>query len=94
MDHFLRTSDDHGGVHTNSGIPNHAFYLVATELGGYAWEKAGRIWYESLRDPRVRPNSGFRSFARTTVRQANTIFGRTSAEADAVRNAWAQVKVL
>lgn len=25
---------DNGGVHINSGIPNHAFYLVATELGG------------------------------------------------------------
>ena len=37
--------DDNGGVHIFSGIPNHAFYLAAMELGGYAWEKAGRIWY-------------------------------------------------
>ena len=35
-------------MHTNSGIPNHAFYLVATELGGFSWERAGRIWYEAL----------------------------------------------
>ena len=33
---------DSGGVHINSGIPNHAFYLVATALGGRAWEKPGR----------------------------------------------------
>ena len=37
--------NDNGGVHINSGIPNHAFYLAATALGGYAWETAGRVWY-------------------------------------------------
>ena len=42
MDDYVHTTDDNGGVHINSGIPNHAFYLAATELGGYAWEKAGR----------------------------------------------------
>ena len=39
---------DAGGVHINSGIPNHAFFLVAMELGGRAWEKAGHIWYRTL----------------------------------------------
>lgn len=34
-------SDDNGGVHINSGIPNRAFHLVATKIGGYAWEGAG-----------------------------------------------------
>ncbi|MEX1028691.1 MAG: M4 family metallopeptidase [Paenibacillaceae bacterium] len=28
-------SDDNGGVHTNSGIPNHAAYLIATDLDGF-----------------------------------------------------------
>src|SRR5436309_2204616 len=37
-----------GDVHTNSGIPNHAFYVLATTLGGKAWEKAGPIWYREL----------------------------------------------
>ena len=41
-------SNDNGGVHINSGIPNRAFYLAATALGGYAWEKAGRVWYVTL----------------------------------------------
>lgn len=48
MDDKFTGTDDNGGVHINSGIPNHAFYLVATELGGYAWEKAGDIWYRAL----------------------------------------------
>ncbi len=30
MKDFVRTTDDNGGVHINSGIPNHAFYLAAT----------------------------------------------------------------
>lgn len=35
----LDISLDNGGVHINSGIPNRAFYLAATKIGGYAWEK-------------------------------------------------------
>lgn len=41
---------DWGGVHTNSGIPNHAFYLASVALGGYSWEKAGKVWYAALTD--------------------------------------------
>ena len=37
------TVDDNGGVHINSGIPNHAFYLLATNLGGRSWQTPGRI---------------------------------------------------
>src|SRR5690242_1922321 len=57
MRDFVHTSADHGGVHINSGIPNHAFYLLAVALGGYAWEKAGRIWYETVRDRRLKPTA-------------------------------------
>jgi Zn-dependent metalloprotease len=93
MDHFVETSEDNGGVHTNSGIPNHAFYVLATTLGGNAWDRAGRIWYAALSDPRLRPTSSFRGFARATLRQSQQRFGRTSDEAHAVRSAWEAVKV-
>jgi Zn-dependent metalloprotease len=43
-----RGANDNGGVHINSGIANHAFYLFAIALGGNAWERAGGVWYESL----------------------------------------------
>ena len=46
MSGFVKTSDDDGGVHLNSGIPNRAFYLAATGLGGFSWDKAGQIWYK------------------------------------------------
>lgn len=38
--HYHNENDayDNGGVHTNSGVPNLAFYKVASALGGYAWE--------------------------------------------------------
>jgi Zn-dependent metalloprotease len=93
MKDFVRTFDDNGGVHINSGIPNHAFYLAATSIGGFAWEKAGRIWYDTLRDSKLRPNSGFTTFAKLTLRNATRLYGANSEEAKAVRDAWTQVGV-
>ena len=93
MDHYVTTASDNGGVHTNSGIPNHAFYVIATTLGGNAWEAAGAIWYDSLSDPKLTPNATFATFAAMTMRQARTRFGATSAEVDAVKAGWHAVKV-
>jgi Zn-dependent metalloprotease len=93
MKDFVRTYEDNGGVHINSGIPNHAFYLLATHFGGYAWEKAGRIWYETLRDSKLRHNTGFLRFARLTIDNAGRLFGTNSAEQKAVREVWIQVGV-
>ncbi|NTU82998.1 MAG: peptidase M4 family protein [Chloroflexales bacterium] len=91
MDNFVRTFEDNGGVHINSGIPNRAFYLAAVALGGNAWEKAGHIWYETLRDSQLRANTGFLRFAGLTVRNARRLFGQGSDEQRAVASAWAQV---
>jgi len=40
---YVNTDQDTGGVHINSGIPNHAFFLAATMLGVNSWDKAGLI---------------------------------------------------
>ena len=93
MADFDHTVSDNGGVHTNSGIPNRAFYLVADKLGGNAWEKPGSIWYATIRDPQVRPTARFAEFARATQRAARRIFGNTSDEAKAVTEAWQEVGV-
>lgn len=93
MRDFVRTYDDNGGVHINSGIPNRAFYLAATRLGGYAWEKAGRIWYETLRDSRLRRNSGFSRFASLTLATASRLYGPVSPEAAIVASAWQDVGI-
>ncbi len=90
---FYRGSADNGGVHINSGIPNYAFYLAATEIGGYAWEKTGKIWYLTLRD-RLRSNATFRQTANAMVAVAGALYGVESPEQKAVRNAWQNVGVL
>lgn len=94
MKGYVNTLNDNGGVHTNSGIPNHAFYLLATVLDGHAWEKAGRIWYETLRDPKVRRNTGFTAFARQTVYNAGVLYGVGSVEQKATTDSWKQVGLL
>jgi Zn-dependent metalloprotease len=90
MRDFVETRDDAGGVHINSGIPNRAFYLAATALGGAAWEKAGRIWYHVLADE-LKPTSDFAGCAARTVREAERLFGAAGREAKAVANAWKAV---
>lgn len=93
MDDFVHTYDDNGGVHINSGIPNHAFYQVATAIGGYAWEAAGRIWYDALRDSRLRSNAGFSLFARITHDVAGRLYGTGKREHKAVKAGWAAVGI-
>jgi Zn-dependent metalloprotease len=93
MAHLVRTSRDHGGVHINSGIPNRAFYLAATAIGGHAWEKAGRVWYDTLTSGQVPTDADFATFAGMTHETAGRLFGMTSAESDAVRQAWTTVGV-
>jgi Zn-dependent metalloprotease len=84
---------DNGGVHINSGIPNRAFYIAATEMGGYAWEKAGKIWYIALRD-RLRSRANFRRMATITLSVTTELYGGSGAEYKAVEKGWKTVGVL
>jgi Zn-dependent metalloprotease len=94
MKDFVRTASDNGGVHINSGIPNHAFYLAAVAIGGKAWTSAGRIWYEVLRDPKLKVNANFATFAKLTVAIAGRLYRPDGKEAGAVAKAWQKVGVL
>jgi Zn-dependent metalloprotease len=89
---YVRTDSDDGGVHLNSGIPNHAFYLAATALGGHAWERAGQIWYDVLTGGRIPASATFAAFAAATADAARARYG-PGPELDAVRAAWAAVGV-
>ena len=81
-------------MHTNSGIPNHAFYLAATNLGGNAWERPGGIWYETLRDPRLRPTAQFRDVRPATLQAVQRLgHAHGSPEYQAVQDAWGQVGI-
>ena len=94
MGDYVHTTSDNGGVHTNSGIPNRAFCLAAVGIGGQACEQAGLVWYDTVRDPSLRSNATFAQFAALTVNTAGKRYGRTSAEAGAVSDAWSEVGVL
>jgi thermolysin metallopeptidase-like protein/emfourin len=84
MDGYVETTDDDGGVHLNSGIPNRAFQLAAVAVGGSAAEGAGAIWYAALDG--LSSRADFATFAAATVAAADD-------HADAVAQAWAAVGV-
>lgn len=92
MNDYVNTSSDNGGVHINSGIPNRAFYTVAMQLGGKAWEKAGQIWYVTLRD-KLTSSSNFQSCANQTYTVAGALFGAGSLEQQAVKLGWSEVGI-
>ena len=92
MDDYVDTAADFGGVHINSGIPNRAFVLASLELGGFAWERAGRIWYDAMTGD-IAADCDFATFARLTGTAAERRFGNGSAEHRAVARAWAAVGV-
>lgn len=92
MKDYVNTSSDNGGVHINSGIPNYAFYIAATEIGGNAWEKAGLIWYRTLRD-KLKFDSNFQQCASLTWQVAGEDFGTGSLEQQGVRKGWSAVGI-
>ena len=90
MRDYVETDDDNGGVHINSGIPNHAFYLAAIALGGNSWEVLGRIWYVTLTE-RLTSDAEFDDFARATVDIAGELYGNGGRVQRIVADAWSSV---
>ncbi|MCX4502212.1 peptidase M4 family protein [Streptomyces anulatus] len=91
MDDYEDTSDGDAGAFVNSGIPNHAFYLLATKWGGNAWERAGKVWYTALTSRGLKEKSTFADFARLTTTAAATLYGES--ESLVVKEAWSKVGV-
>jgi hypothetical protein len=86
LDDYVETTEDNGGVHLNSGIPNRAFHLASTGIGGSSAEGAGRIWFAALTGRAVGPRTDFAGFAAATVAAAGE-------HAGVVRDAWESVGV-
>lgn len=93
MRDYVNTISDNGGVHINSGIPNHAFYVTAVELGGNAWARAGKIWYVTLKD-KLTATSTFQDCANLTHQVAGELYGAGSIEQQAVQKGWAEVGLM
>ena len=93
MADYIDTTEDNGGVHLNSGIPNRAFALAARSVGGHSWEQTGKVWYAALTSSAVGASTDFREFADATVAAATQLFADTAVP-DQVRAAWVEVGVL
>ena len=74
-------------MHINSGIPNKAFHVFATTVGGNAWEVAGQVWFDTITGD-ISADCDFATFARLTVAAATTRHGADSAVVAAVKAGW------
>ena len=91
MKDYKNIKNEDGGAHINSGIPNHAFYLAAIKIGGYSWEKLGRVWWKTLKEGDIPKFCKFKQFALKTVD-----FAREEGDnvQNAITEAWQAVGVL
>ncbi len=78
-------------VHKFSGIPNHAFYVAAFNIGGNAWERAGQIWYGAYMEL-TNFKTNFGMFREATIKKATDLFPG-GPEIQAVKDGWDAVKV-
>ena len=92
MRDYVMTSEDNGGVHINSGIPNYAFYLVASAASMYAWDLTARIWYTALTSG-LGTTARFAHFAAATIAAAAVLCGKGNRVHKLVIDAWATVGV-
>ncbi|MCJ7795315.1 MAG: M4 family metallopeptidase, partial [Thermoleophilia bacterium] len=101
MAFFVDTTWDRGGVHTNSGIPNKAAYLLS--VGGthrygqvtvdpIGLAKTEQIWFRMLRYYLSPSTYRFTDAARLSVQAAIDLYG-DGTEAASVREAWRAVGV-
>ena len=88
MDEFIETSEDNGGVHINSGIPNRAFVLFAKQVGKSLAEE---VYYEALQNELTR-SSQFIDLRIAIVNVATAKGGEPAA--DAARAAFDAVGIL
>lgn len=92
-------TDDNGGVHINSGIPNNAFYLAAKggthhkslkTVTGIGADKAAAIWYRALTTG-MTASTNFAGARTATINAATALY--TATEVNAVTDAWCAVGV-
>ncbi|HEX5476041.1 MAG TPA: M4 family metallopeptidase [Vicinamibacterales bacterium] len=106
-DHYSKRylgPDDNGGVHTNSGIANNAFYLAieggANRTSGLSVQGVGsanreqieKVFYRAF--TQLMPSNATFSIARaTTIQAARDLYGAGSPAETAVTQAWTAVGV-
>jgi len=102
--HDTKLSDDNGGIHTNSGVQNHWFYLlseggsgenddgISFQVAGIGLEDASAIAYSNLTNYLL-PDSRYADAATYSIQAAGDLFGEGSQQAVSVRSAWEAVGI-
>ncbi len=85
----LSSFQDNGGVHINSGIPNHAFFRYATAIGK---DDAEDVYYKALTDYLTR-SSQFIDLRIAVIQAATDLFGASSTQVTEARNAFDDVEI-
>jgi Zn-dependent metalloprotease len=92
---------DSGGVHTNSSIVNHAFYLFAAggtnrvsgvTVTGIGTTDAAKIWYRAL-TTYFTSGTNFAAARTATINASNDLFGASSTQSNSVATGWCAVGV-
>jgi bacillolysin len=91
MAQYDNTKEDNGGVHINSGIPNYAFYLFATNTA-VGLDKAERVYYRAMTTYLTR-FSKFIDLRVAIIKSTTDLFGATSNETKAAQSAFDQVGI-
>ncbi|SDE91470.1 thermolysin [Bhargavaea beijingensis] len=101
-DHYSKRyigTQDNGGVHINSGIGNKMAYLLANggthygvKVNGIGNTKVGKIMYRTLTQY-LTPTSNYSHFRASAIRAATDLYGASSAEVAAVKQAFSAVGV-
>jgi Zn-dependent metalloprotease len=100
------SANDQCGVHTNSGVLNHWFYILTVgksgtnnaptpatySVTGIGMSKSAQITYYAERDY-LTPNATFLDMRNATLQVANNLYCGSSPEVVAVTNAWYAVNV-
>ncbi|WP_149241882.1 M4 family metallopeptidase [Dyadobacter sp. 32] len=89
MAQFVKTNEDNGGVHINSGIPNFAFYQIASKISR---EKAEQIYYRALTQYLTR-RSQFLDLRLAIVQSATDLYGSGSTETKVASDAFDAVGI-
>jgi bacillolysin len=93
MSEFVQTSEDNGGVHTNSGIINHAGYLLAAGMANsIGIRDSERVFYQALTQ-HLTKNSQFVDARAATITSAEEVFGVGSNQARAAADAFDGVEI-
>jgi len=101
---FIGTPVDNGGIHINSSIPNHAFYLAVAGgtnrvsgvtvqgIGLANIERMERIFYRAFMYF-LTPRAGFSDARAATLLAAEELYGSSGPEYSELRQAWTAVGV-